>query len=80
MCSRGVVVAADDDVAGAHLLVSRDLYGGGGGIGVGLVQAAVDGVGDFPLVAEDGRVVAVSACGDVGPSSVVSHRDRITGV
>ena len=45
-----------------------------------VVQALVDGVGDFPSVADDRDVFALGAGGDVGGGGVGGHRDRVTGV
>ena len=57
----GVVVAADDDVAGADILIAGDPHGGGVAASViAAVQALVDGVGDFPRVADDRRIVTVA--------------------
>ena len=76
----GVVVAAQNQIARADLLITSYPHARGVGVGEVVVEAPVDGVGDVPSVAEDRDVFALRVGGDVGGGGVGGHRDRVPGV
>ncbi len=75
----GVVVTADDEVADADGLVAGRLCGGAVD-SEGVVEARVEGVGHFPGVTYQQRILPGRSVGQVGPQRVGGHRDLIAGV
>ena len=57
----GVVVAADDEITDAEVLIAGRRARWGRRVGEGVVQAPVERVGDFPGVADQQRRLCPSA-------------------
>ena len=76
----GVVVAGDDQVGAPQVLAAGRSHARRAGLGVGVVQLAVDRIGHLPGVAEDGDVRTVGVGGEVGVAGIGGHRDRVPGV
>jgi hypothetical protein len=73
-------VATDDDVASADFLIASHRHARHIGVGEPIVEALVDGVGDFPGVTKDRSTFTFSTAFDVGGGRIGGHGDRITGV